>query len=318
MNDPKRRSRFGRNLMTSVAASILLPAGVFAAGASTSSPSPAADEVAAIVSLLAPPANARMTAKGEPKELKLFDRLPKGSTIRLGEGARLAVVFVSGERFEASGPAELSVGARSLDGEVGRIRALRPVPVIPRVMAIAKSEQPSGRAGAVRLRGGGDPDAKRLVPSESEMVRADDVVLRFETGDDTRVDSKVELEDAQGRELLSLETRAAQVSVPKGVLKPGALYLWRVRSRLPNGLGPWSETTFLTLDSEQAAARDALASTIDDKDTSALLFLAELDRRMGLRRDACAGFNRAAAALEPAAVALLAESMTAAGCSNLR
>ena len=72
------------------------------------------------------------TAPGRsPETLRLFDRLPAGAAVELKAGSRLALAFVTGKRYELSGPARATLGKGDLAVKSGGVRALAPVPPLP-------------------------------------------------------------------------------------------------------------------------------------------------------------------------------------------
>jgi hypothetical protein len=124
---------------------------------------------------------------------------------------------------------------------------------------------------------------------------ADATVLRFApVADASRYG--VVLEAADGTALFDTETRSSSVSVPPGVLQPGARYYWRVRTLDRIGQVATSTAAFVTLDAENARARAMLDAALrDGADASSLALLAEIDRTLGLLEEALARFQAAVA-----------------------
>lgn len=91
---------------------------------------------------------------GEARPLRLFDRLPAGATVKLPAGARVTLAFVTGKRYELSGPARATLGPEDLAAKSGGVKALASVPPLPHLEPIAPSERPGSTAGAIRIRGG--------------------------------------------------------------------------------------------------------------------------------------------------------------------
>ncbi|HEY4591429.1 MAG TPA: hypothetical protein VIJ61_03410, partial [Thermoanaerobaculia bacterium] len=58
---------------------------------------------------------AQRTAPGRsPEPLRLYDRLPAGVTLELKPGSRVSLAFVTGKRYELSGPARATFGPKDL------------------------------------------------------------------------------------------------------------------------------------------------------------------------------------------------------------
>src|ERR1700744_6390395 len=77
-----------------------------------------------------------------PGPLRLFDRLPAGATVDLKPGARVTLAFVTGKRYEISGPARVTPGKGNLAARSGGVRALATVPPFPLLAPISESENP--------------------------------------------------------------------------------------------------------------------------------------------------------------------------------
>jgi hypothetical protein len=105
---------------------------------------------------------------------------------------------------------------------------------------------------------------------------------------------RIDVEDELGETVFQLETRSPEVNIPAGVLKPDTEYYWRVRTvgrRLDGGRG---EALFVTLSKDDAAARGKIKEQVEAEDAAgALLLLAEVDRSLGLYREACETLDRA-------------------------
>jgi hypothetical protein len=102
-----------------------------------------------------------------PEPLRLFDRLPAAAALELAPGSRLAIAFVTGKRYEISGPARATLGKGDLAVKSGVVRPLPSVPPLPRLAPIAESEKPGPAAGAIRIRGQGG-----LAMLSEDIVRA--------------------------------------------------------------------------------------------------------------------------------------------------
>jgi len=233
---------------------------------------------------------------GEQTPLRLFARLRPEAVVTTGAGARVVLAFTSGRRFELQAGARAVVTAEALEGAGDAVRELAAVPTSPQLLPLAFDEDVGARAGATRFRdsGGLGVHISGLAPGDGEIVLADAVALAFEPF--PGVDSyRVEVEDEAGRALLQLETQASAVPVPAGVLRPGALYLWRVRTAGRLRPAAMAEVVFATLGADKAEARRALADQARGGDDADLLvLLAEVDSGLGMRLQACADLERAA------------------------
>jgi len=98
---------------------------------------------------------ARRIAPGRsPERLRFSDCLPAGATLELKSGARVSLAFVTGIRYELSGPARATLGPGDLAAKSGGVKALASVPPLPRLVPIAPSEKPGRTPGAIIIRGG--------------------------------------------------------------------------------------------------------------------------------------------------------------------
>jgi hypothetical protein len=203
--------------------------------------------------------------------------------------------MVSGERMQLGSDAEARVTPDGLDARVGDVKRLTRVPTSPGVLPLAEGGEIGSRAGATRFREVPNVWAEIAVlyPRDGEVVLADETELGFEPIPGIEA-YRIDVEDEVGKTVLSLETKASQVQVPAGVLKPGTLYLWRVRTI--GGLRPLAaaEVVFATLEQEQVEARSALAREASDGSSADVyVLLAEIDWRLGLHWRACQDLARA-------------------------
>jgi len=249
----------------------------------------------AIVSFLAGKAWRTDPPETTRTPLELFDRLGPGATVSTGDGSRVVLAFVSGDRFALGASAEAAVtteGLRSLSGPVDR---LAPVPTAARVLPLAVDESAGRRAGASRIRllSAVDPGLAPIAPTDGEMVLADAVALAFSLCPETSA-YRVEVEDEAGKVVLDVTTTETGLVVPAGVLRPGALYLWRVRAMKEGRTLAAAEALFGTLSRDRAEARQALAAqTAAARDSDLWALLAAVDRGLDLNRTACADLERA-------------------------
>ena len=251
-----------------------------AAMARTAAPAPAA-----IVYSLA--GEASLAAPGAaPRPLRLFERLPPGTTVEAAPGARLALAFVTGRRWEISGPARATLGKGDLAQRSGGVRRLASVPPLPPLAPIAQEERPGAKAGAVRIR---REEIEGLCPRDGAMTLAGATVLGFQApGDATQYE--VEIEDARGAVSFRVVTEASTVKVPAGILAPGARYHWAVTAVDRPGPTIRGETDFVTLAGRTAEARERLRQAVEAAgDSGSRALLAAVDHSLGLASERCEG-----------------------------
>jgi CHAT domain-containing protein/Tfp pilus assembly protein PilF len=215
--------------------------------------------------------------------VRLFDRLPAGATFEVAPGARLALAFVSGKRYGISGPARATLGKSDLAARAGGVRALPSVPPLPRLAPIAESDHPGPSAGAVRIR---SEILSGLHPDRGVLSLASAIRLRFDPVS-TASKYRVQIVDPRGKVRFSLDTPAADVSVPPGLLAPGRTYLWTVETLDRPGAVARGEATLVTLGAGQARAREELQRWMKSSGTAdGLGLLAAVDRALGLPDEA--------------------------------
>jgi hypothetical protein len=252
---------------------------LFVLAALTAAPAPPAP--AAIVYALT--GEASQAASGQPRHaVRLFDRLAAGARLEVAPGARLALAFESGNRWELGGGARITLGATGFKAHSGDVRALPSVPPLPRLAAIRKHDH-AGPRGAVRIR------AERiagLYPRCGAATLAGATVLRFEPVDGGGK-YRVEVVDRQGKAVFTEETATAEVNIPEGRLKPGRRYHWTVRTIDRVGPVARGDAGFVTLSAKIAEAREELRKAVESAgDGASLALLAEVDRSLGLLAEA--------------------------------
>lgn len=245
----------------------------------------------------------------ERRPLRLFDRLPVGTTVEAGPGSRLALAFANGRRYELGERSRVTLGPADLSLRSGPVRALRSVPPLPRLLPIAEEDRPGVCAGAVRIR------AERisgLYPRCGTATLAGATILRFESVEGTGK-YQIEVHDRQGNVIFTVETTASNVNVPAGLLRPDVRYHWTVRTIERVGPVAKGEADFLTLHADKAEAREALRKAVEAAgDGVPLALLAEVDRSLGMLLEARDGL-RAAARSSPGDTALAEELATVEG-----
>ena len=251
---------------------------------------PDSTEAVAVVSALS--GTASRTAPPDPKEesIRLFDWLLEGSVVRLDEGSRLTLAFADGSRYEIDESTEATITALGPKVNSGTSTPLESVPPMPRLAAIPRGQHPGARSAAIRLRG---QRIRSLYPRAGTVTVAESTVLSFEPVGNAR-QYKVELENESGRTIFEVETESSSLSVPSGILKPGARYFWSVRTIEMIGPSIRGQSEFSTLTREAIQERSALReSLIKEGDAESLALLAEVDRRLGLFAEAREGFKAA-------------------------
>jgi hypothetical protein len=236
-------------------------------------------------------------AAGAARDLELFDRLGAGDRLETGPSASVVVAFWSGERLRVGAGSMATVRAEAALDVAGTVEPLPPVSTAPALVALARGQAPGPRSGAIRVRSAGlwGEAVEDLYPRDGLATPANAAVLTFSplvSSDSYRL----EVEDELGETVFAAETRSPEVVVPAGVLLPGTEYYWRVRSAGRRSLAGHGEALFVTLSAEDAAAREALRREVEAEGSAhALLLLAEVDRNLGLLREACTTLDRVAA-----------------------
>lgn len=232
--------------------------------------------------------------------LALFERLRPGTVVLTAAEAEVTLVFFDGRRYlvEAASRAVVEVDRLRLDE--GSSRTLEPVPVVAEIAPIAWSENPGRRPGAGRIREAGwsVTHPVTLYPGDGTSVRADRATLYFALAGEGEVEIyRVEIRDSAGEAVFTVETEATRVDVPPGTLRPRASYYWRVGAFAAGRPTLRRDALFVTLGEEQASARQRLAAAAaaSREDPALRLLLADFDRRLGLRREACLGLASASA-----------------------
>lgn len=204
----------------------------------------ASEPVALVYSLngkasLAGPAAAR-------RPLRLFDRLPAKTIVEAGPGSQLELAFANGIRYALDERSKVQLGAQDLFSRTGPVRPLPCVPPLPNLASIAEEERPGPRTGAVRIRAEAIPG---LYPGDGEAVLAGAVSLRFDPVEGGRR-YRVAVHDRQGNKIFETETAASPVTLPAGILRPGARYGWTVRTIDREGPVAQGKADFVTLSAD--------------------------------------------------------------------
>lgn len=254
-------------------------------------PTPVADEAVAIVVSVHGSVRAEAPAAAA-RPLAALDWLRVGTTLAVDPAGGAVLALASGRRFELRPGVRARVGAEGLDVLAGDAFELPRVPPLPRLPALAADARPGIRAGALRVRG---RRLAGLYPQDA-VTLADATTLVFEPLAGVS-EYHVEIEDEEGESVFHAGVRGPEVVVSPGILRPGRRYAWSVRAATSSGPAR-GEAAFATLDEPAASAREGLrrALAAATPDASALALLAEVDRGLGLLREARDGFARAVTA----------------------
>jgi hypothetical protein len=216
-----------------------------------------------------------------PEPLRLLDYLPAEATVELKAGSRLALAFVTGKRYELSGPARATLGKGDLAAKSGGVRALASVPPLSRLVAIEDGDHPGAAMGAIRIR------AERitgLYPCSGAAALAGETILRFHPVLGA-MSYQIEVQDGRGRIVFALETGSPPVRVPAAILRGGQRYWWTVRTLDRPGPVARGETELVTLSESDARARKEVHDALVAERPESLPLLAEIDRGLGLLRE---------------------------------
>lgn len=220
----------------------------------------------------------RVAPGRSPEPLRLFDWLSTEVTLELKPGSRVALAFVTGKRYELSGPARATLGPGDLAARSGGVKALPPTPPFPGLKPIAESENAGTTAGAVWIRG---EQITGLYPRHGAAALAGDTVLLFKPIPGAGK-YRIEVQDCQGGIVFQTDAESPPVKVPAGVLRSGHRYWWTVRT--VNRLGPVAEgeAELVILGASAARAREETREVLTAEGEGALPLLAEIDRGLGL------------------------------------
>jgi hypothetical protein len=231
-----------------------------------------------------------------PRELVLLDRVSEGDEVQTGDGSRLVLTFVDGHRFELSERAVVVVGRGTVTAKSGKVDDCGVVPVVPRLATLAAEHEAGLETATTRIRNE-TKDRIHIEPAAREVVLADNVVLRF--SDVAGANGyRVQIEDHDWQTVFTADTVERQVQVPAGTLQPGQVYFWSVRSVGQGESASWGVARFGTLDQETASRRTALEGEARRaREADLYVLLAEIDRTLGMHRQAC-GDLRAAGSMD--------------------
>lgn len=221
------------------------------------------------------------------RPLRLFERLPARSIVRIGRDSRLALAFANGIRYELREGARAETGTADLASRAGNVRPLPQVPPLSRLVSIAADEKPGRRIAALRVRYASfHSRISGLHPAHGTASLASATRLRFNPVSSADRYA-VRIINQEGRAVFEVETQATEIFVPSGILTPGGIYLWTVEALGSSGWVAEGEATFETLDTNREGAREELRQwvqrfgIVDD-----LWLLAGVDQNLGLAAEA--------------------------------
>ncbi len=254
----------------------------------------------AIVCWVSGDADLLKAPSSETKTLNVLDRLTPGAVIRTGEDAQVMLVFLDGERYVLGANSEIQVGRKGVRIDAGSVHQLEPVPAVAQLPRLAKDQKPGRRPAAGRIRQVRVARSSfELYPRDQATLLHDAPVLQFRALPLVeRYD--VEVHDVRGRDIYSVEldvrptkTDLVRVEIPNGVLAPETVYHLRVTSVAMGRRTLHGDTLFSTTSRQDARARHQLArQAATDDDPGLHMLLADVDYRLGLRREACDALSR--------------------------
>lgn len=265
-----------------------------ATATATRTPAVDAPEFVAVVTNLSGHASV-LTPAGKKNAISLFSWLPAASIIETSAASALTLVFANGNRYEVSERTRLSLTRSGPNILTGSVRALDPLPPIPRLAAIANAAQAGARAGAIRLRGESGARIYNMYPRFDTKSLPDHTILRFDAvpGATRYV---VKLEDESGHSVFDAATQLTAIAVPASVLRPGSRYRWEFCTVDRTGPPVQGEEEFSTLSEEDIRQRAALYAALQKQDDAAsLALMADVDQRLGLWSEAREEFRAAIA-----------------------
>jgi hypothetical protein len=242
----------------------------------------------ALVTLVKGQATETGSAAGE-RELTLLERLEPGQMVSTGELSQVVITYFDGRRFRLLAETRARVGRDEPEVIQGELVALSPVAAVPSLGVIERNEVPGKAIAASRLRQDPPADQVGLVPADNELVHAGYCTLRFSLLPGVKR-YQVTIEDERLAQIMEVTSDTGEIQLAPDLLQAGAEYYWEVCSL--RGRRACRGAVFRTLPADQAALRAELAAQARDSgETDLLVLLAELDRRLGLHRQACEGLD---------------------------
>jgi hypothetical protein len=213
---------------------------------------------------------------------QVFDWLTPGTLIQTGPAARVLIVLENGQRYELSKSSRARLEKGSLHRIAGNLRPLPALAAMPKLAAIADTLSTT-RGGVVRIRG---PKLKHCYPVANAAILSSRPVLTFEPIPAV-TSYLIEIENDEGTVIHRTQSSGTPVTLAAGILKPGSKYYWEVRGVVSEADGPQCGAGFSVLPLEDETRRAALETAVRKAgDPDSLALLAEIDRRLGLLREA--------------------------------
>lgn len=249
------------------------------------------------------------------RELELLDLLVPGAVIRTSSGGLMVVAFADGSRFEIAENARAVIEAETIAAEQEKVRELPKVPALAQLSPIVGDQRIGQRAATGRIRDDGTDEGGGLVldPPSGARILADEATLAFKPLEGYHGYRLTVQEENRGETVFDVEISAASVTIPPGILRPGATYYWVVRTLDSERPPVRTGAVLSTLAPREDRARRALVEQIRTADDASLLvLLASIDRDLGLNREACRDLALAVAKLvEPSQTSHLRQKL---GC----
>jgi hypothetical protein len=216
-----------------------------------------------------------------------FDWLKTGASIQTEAGAKVLVVLVNGAKYEVGERSRATLEKGTMHKVSGDLRRLPGLTEIPKLAAIS-DKLSSTRGGVVRIRG---TKLKQCYPAPGVAILPGESTFAFDPA--ANITSYVmEIENGEGNVIHRAESSGGPIHVAAGVLQPGANYYWEVGGGVPDS--PKCGGEFSVLSSEDEASRQIFRSAVQNSgEADGLAILAEIDRRLGLLREAREEFNAA-------------------------
>ncbi len=219
---------------------------------------------------------------GNSARAGVFDWLKPGTTLETAVSARAIVVLANGDRYQISEHSRAVLGSAAISKLSGELRQLPGLAGLPKLAAIAGTSAGS-RGAVVRIRG---PQLRHCYPSPNSVILERDAALTFEPSDDVTAYT-AEVEDDSGTVIFSAQTAGRTVVLPPGLLRAGAAYYWEVRGISSVGTPPKCQADFSVLPADETSRRTLFKAAVDRLgDDASLALFAEIDRRLGLLKEA--------------------------------
>lgn len=219
---------------------------------------------------------------GHTAKAQVFDWLRPNTTVETATGGSVLVVLIDGGRYELGERSRARLEKGALRTVAGDVRHLPEVTEIPKLAAIA-DRLPTARGGVVRVRG---PKLQHCYPAANVSILPGQSVFSFEPVAEATT-YVLEIENDEGVVIHRAQSSGGPVTIPAEILKPGAIYYWEIRGLAPGAEGPQCGAEFSVLPLEDETRRAALRTVVQNMgDADSLALLGEVDRRLGLLREA--------------------------------